>query len=166
MEDADPAPVNHWVDITFDCLPLRTLSRFDAPLDAPEAMQALLARIKIAQEKHGAHNCYYLYNGRCGFHVTNDPAIGRIAFSFEGAALTNEDDTLCQQCDLAVTLAEETCEWIHEPIVRWFADSVPRAVGVEFNRFISAGDLDKAKARVAEIQQQSDEAGGFIGMYL
>ena len=40
------------------------------------------------------------------------------------------------------------------------------AVAVEFDRFIKAGDLAKAKQRIEQIQSASDDAGGFLGMYL
>jgi len=37
---------------------------------------------------------------------------------------------------------------------------------VEFDRYIQAGDLEKAQQRIAQLQAESDEAGGFVGMYL
>ena len=64
--------MSRWVDITFDCLPLRTITRMDIPLDASPKYQALCQRIQQAIERHGSHNSYYLYNAKCAFHVTND----------------------------------------------------------------------------------------------
>ena len=63
-------------------------------------------------------------------------------------------------------MLRETCDWLTQPVVEWFGESVKRAVAVEFDRYIQAGDLDKAKARAAKIQQECDDAGGFVGMYL
>jgi hypothetical protein len=39
-------------------------------------------------------------------------------------------------------------------------------VVVEFDRYIQAGDLEQTKRRVEQIQAASDDAGGFVGMYL
>jgi hypothetical protein len=50
--------------------------------------------------------------------------------------------------------------------VKWFEQCVTPAVLVEFDRFIEAGDLKRAKERIAKLQAQSDEQGGFLGMYL
>jgi hypothetical protein len=70
------------VEIGFDCLPLRSVSRLDAPLDASAAHRDLCLRIKQAIETHGSHNSYYLRSGECVFHLTNDPTIGVVSFSF------------------------------------------------------------------------------------
>ena len=52
------------------------------------------------------------------------------------------------------------------PVVEWFSQAVQHAVCVDFDRYIEAGDLQKAKDRIAKLQAQSDEQGGFLGMYL
>jgi hypothetical protein len=39
-------------------------------------------------------------------------------------------------------------------------------VAVEFDRYIEAGDLDRARKRMEKIQAASDESGGYLGMYL
>ncbi|MGD9645343.1 MAG: hypothetical protein AB7U73_06495, partial [Pirellulales bacterium] len=77
-----------YVDIEFDCLPLRSVGRLDIPLDASPAYRARCERIKHAIETHGSHNTYFLYNANCKFHLTNDPALGMLEFRFEGTALT------------------------------------------------------------------------------
>ncbi len=41
-----------------------------------------------------------------------------------------------------------------------------RAVMVEFNRYIAAGDLEQAKRRIAALQAKADQSGGYMGMYL
>ncbi len=158
--------MNRWVEITFDCLPLRTIGRLDIPLDASPKYRALCERIKHAIEKHGQHNAYFLYNATCVYHLVNHADIGRLEFSFEGVALTDGSDAKSERCDLDVVLDRETCDWLTEPIVAWFAETVSRSVAFEFDRYIDAGDLAEAKKRIETIQAASDEAGGFVGMYL
>ena len=158
--------MDRWVDVSFDCLPLRSVGRLDIPLDASPKFQARCERIKTAIEKHGAHNTYYLYNAECSWRLTNRADLGLIQFRFEGVALTDPEDRVCQGCDLKVELARETCPWLTEPVVDWFASSVQHAVVAEFDRFIEAGDLAKAKARIERIQAASDQQGGYLGMYL
>ena len=128
--------MDRWVEIAFDCLPLRTITRFDIPLDASPKYQAFCERLKQAVNKHGTHNTYYLHRARCAFHLVNHPSLGLLEFQFEGTALTDEDDLKCKTCDLDVELLRETCDWLSQPIVDWFIETVPRAVSVEFDRYI------------------------------
>lgn len=154
------------VEITFDCLPLRSITRFDVPLDAPPEYGQLVERIKRAGQKHGLYNTYYLHNARCVYHLTNDPGVGMIEFGFEGTALTDSDDRRTLRCDLEVHLRRDTCDWLTEPIVAWFAETVSRAVQVEFDRYISSGDLEKTVRRLEQLEAESDVHGGFLGMGL
>jgi hypothetical protein len=55
---------------------------------------------------------------------------------------------------------------LNERIVDFFAESVRQAVMVEFDRYILAGDLEKTRQRIAQIQAEAEAKGGFIGMYL
>ncbi len=158
--------MSQWVEISFDCLPLRTVGRLDAPLDASPRYREFCDRVKAAIEKHGAHNTYYLYNAHCVYHLTNDGSTGMLSFLFDGVVLTTSDDSAAQRCDLNVELQRETCDWLTQPVVEWFAGNTLKAVEVEFNRYIAAGDLQAAKERVEKIQQASDDADGFMGMYL
>jgi hypothetical protein len=103
-----------WVDIRFDCLPLRTVSRLDAPMDASPNLQKLYENVKAAIAKHGRHNTYYLYNARCGFHLTNSAEIGLVEFSFEGVVLTDTTDAKTLTCDLQVYLVRENCDWLSQ----------------------------------------------------
>jgi len=155
-----------WVDITFDCLPLRSITRLDVPMDASPKYRTFCERLKQAIERHGSHNTYYLHNARCIYRLMNDEQRGVIDFRFEGTVLTDQEDQLCKTCDLDVELAAETCDWLTEPVVQWFKDTVKRSVAVEFDRYVRAGDLQKAEERIDRIQQESDESGGFVGMYL
>ena len=154
------------VDIEFDCLPLRSVGRMDIPIDASPAYRARCERIKHALETHGSHNTYFLYNAQCAFHLTNQPEIGMIQFRFEGTALTDSTDQKTLRCDLEVELIRETCDWLTAPVTAWLGESVIKAVEVEFDRYIAAGDLAQTVERIAKLQAASDERGGFVGMYL
>jgi hypothetical protein len=158
--------MNRYVDIAFDCLPLRTISRLDIPIDASPKYRARCEKIKRAIATHGSYNTYFLHNAHCTFRLTNEDGAGMIEFTFEGTVLTDEKDQQTLRCDLEVELARETCDWLTEPVVAWFKESVQKAVEVEFNRYIAAGDLRKAVERVERIQSESDQRGGYMGMYL
>ena len=155
-----------WVDVTFDCLPLRSIGRLDVPLDASPRYQQRCMDIKAAMEKHGSHNSYYLFNAQLTFHLTNVEEIGMLQFRFEGTLLTDTEDQKSLRTDLQVELVRETCDWLSEPIVQWFRETVPRSVAVEFNRYVASGDLEEARHRLEDIQSRSDESDGFMGMYL
>lgn len=158
--------MNRWVEIAFDCLPLRTIGRLDIPIDASPLYQRRCEAIKHAIDKHGSHNTYYLYNAECKFHLTNREDVGSIEFRYTGTLLTDADDLKAARADLQIELIRETCDWLTAPVVKWFEQCVAPAVIVEFDRYIEAGDLQKAKERIAKLQAQSDEQGGFLGMYL
>lgn len=155
-----------WVEIVFDCLPLRTVTRVDIPIDASPVLAEKMLRVKEAIQKHGVLNTYFLHNARCRFHFTNDPRDGMVEFNFDGTVLTDAADLHTKSCDLRVALARETCSWLNQTIVDWLTGSVQRAVQLEFDRYIQAGDLKQVQERVERIQRASDEAGGFVGMYL
>ena len=154
------------VEISFDCLPLRSMGRFDIPPDATPEIQALHRRMRWAAEKHGLFNTYYLCNARCVFHLTNDEQIGMLEFGFEGTVLTDGDDRKTQYCDLQVTLLREVCEWLTTPAVAWLANAVREAVKVEFDRCIASGDLQKTIDRMQRLQAESEARGGYLGMGL
>ncbi len=156
----------NWVEITFDCLPMRSVSRLDAPLDASPKLASKLLRLKQAIETHGTHNTYYLHNANCGFHLTNNPEIGSISFRFEGTVFTDANDLKAIRTELDVALQNETCNWLNQGVVKWLSESVHRAVVVEFDRYIAAGDLEKTRERLAKIEQSLDASQGFVGMYL
>ena len=155
-----------WVEIEFDCLPLRSVTRIDVPVDASPVYEQFVLRVKAAMAKHGAHNTYYIHRGRCVFHLTNDPQRGEVSFKVEGTVLTDAADRVTKSVDLDITLDKETCLWLTEPVVTFLAESVQHAVMVEFDRYIDAGDLKRTEERIDKINQESDEADGFVGMYL
>lgn len=158
--------MNRWVEISFDCLPLRTVGRLDIPIDASPKYRQRCEAVKGALDKHGSHNTYYLYNAECIFHLTNHSELGMIQFRFEGTVLTGTADLQTERCDLAVELVRETCDWLTAPIVKWFEQSVSHAVRIEFDRYIAAGNLQAAKDRIARLQAETEQKGGYVGMYL
>ena len=158
--------MNRWVEIAFDCLPLRSVGRLDIPLDASPKYRARCERIKTAIERHGSHNTYFLYNATCTFHLTNREGLGTLEFRFEGTVITDSTDMQAQHADLEVELIRETCDWLTAPIVNWFEQSVSHAVAIEFDRYIAAGNLQAAKDRIARLQAETEEKGGYLGMYL
>lgn len=158
--------MTQYVEIAFDCLPLRSVGRLDIPLDASPKYRQRCERIKQALAAHGAHNSFYLYNASCKLHLTNRDDVGMLEFAFEGTVLTDADDLKAVAAHLDVALTRETCDWLTEPIVEWFRETVRRAVMVEFDRYIAAGDLQQAIKRAAEIQAEIDRRGGYVGMGL
>ena len=89
-----------------------------------------------------------------------------LRFGFEGTVLTDPDDLSTKSCDLDVRLLQETCDWLSEPIVSWFAETALVAVRVEFDRYIAAGDLSRSKDRGSRTAAACEEASGFLAMYL
>jgi hypothetical protein len=158
--------MSQWVEITFDCLPLRSVTRLDIPIDASPKFRARCESIKRAIDRHGSYNSYFLYNAQCAFHLTNHPQIGSILFRFQGTVLTDSDDMRSIRADLEVELEGETCDWLTQPDVEFFRRSVSHAVLAEFDRYIAAGDLARTKQRVELLQSQTEQSGGYLGMYL
>ncbi len=158
--------MSRWVEIQFDCLPLRSIDRLDIPMDASPKFQEHCLRVKAAMQKHGSHNTYYLHNAQCTYHLLNHPVDGMIQFRFHGTVMTDADDLHTKASDLEVELVKETCTWLSEPIVNWFQETVQRSVAVEFDHYIQAGDLKKTEERIAKIKQESESDEGFMGMYL
>lgn len=154
------------VEISFDCIPLRSVTRLDVPVDASPGFRILADRVRKAIQRHGSHNTYYLHNARCTYYLTNDPAVGMMKFRFEGTVFTDEDDRKAIGADLEASLGWETCDWLTEPIVGWFRETVTRAVMVDFDRYIAAGDLQRTIERLARLQAESDSHSGFLGMGL
>lgn len=155
-----------WVQVEFECMPLRSISRLDVPVDASPMYEAFVKRVKLAMATHGTHNAYFLHRGTCVYHLTNDPSRGEVRFAFEGTVLTDTQDLHTRTLDLTVTLDGETCPWLNEPIVDFLAETVKHSVLVEFDRYIAAGDIEKTEQRIRDIQQQSDSSDGYMGMYL
>jgi hypothetical protein len=158
--------MDRFVEISFECLPLRSVGRLDIPLDASPKFRELCERIKQAISRHGSHNTYFVHDAQCIFHLTNQADLGTLEFRFQGTVLTDPQDRETIATDLDVTLIRETCDWLTQPVVAWFTETVSKAVQAEFNRYIAAGDLEQTKKRIASLQARADQEGGYLGMYL
>jgi hypothetical protein len=155
-----------WVDITFQCLPLRSIGCFAPPVDATDELAATYAKLRAAVQKHGLHNTYYLHAGKCVFHLTNHEQIGVLEFHFAGTILTDAEDMHTLRSDMEVELTGESCDWLVKAVVEWFTETVREAVKIEFDRFIAAGDLRKTIERLKALQEASNAQGGFLGAWL
>jgi hypothetical protein len=151
------------IDIAFDCLPHRSVGRVDIPLDASPAFRGRLEHLKRSIDTHGVENAYFLYNARCIFRLANSDIEGMLRFSFEGTVLTDRSDAKADRADLVVELVSETCGGLPAVVLDWFCGAVERAVLVEFDRFITAGHLER---RVDELDRMTHlaELAAFRGM--
>jgi hypothetical protein len=153
--------MNNHVDVTFDCIPLRSIERWDIPMDASPDFEDLCDEIRQAAKRHGRHNSYYLHHGRCVFHLTNDDQQGLLDFVFRGTVLTDPKDHRTLVHDLKIEFAGDICDWLTSPVVAWFAETVQRAVRVEFDRYIASGDLERTAQRLELIQAEMCAGCGF-----
>ncbi len=154
------------VEIVFECLPLRSISRLDTPIDASPGFQAKCGRIQRALLKHGSYNTYFLHDATCVFHLTNNPNEGLLQFTFEGTVTTDESDRRAVAADLQAVLKFESCDWLTEPVVRWFKDAMARAVMIDFDRYIATGNLTRTEERLALEHARFEESRGYVGMGL
>jgi hypothetical protein len=150
------------VDIAFDCLPLRSVGRLDVPIDASPALRARAQQLQRAIDVHGTENAYFLYNTRCVFRLANSEIENMLRFTFDGTVLTDRSDCKADRAELAIELAAETCGTIPPDVLAWFRGVVRRAVLIEFDHFISAGNL---AARVSDLGKVESIAAlsGFAG---
>lgn len=153
------------VEITFDCLPLRAVGRLDAPIDASPVYRARYEHLVAALEKYGPERTYFLYDARCIFRLANSEIEGMIRFDFEGTVRTDASDMLTELADLNVTLVSDTCGGLPEAVLAWFKGRVEKAVAIEFDRFIAAGQLTQRTTDLGQIERLSD-LSGFSGMNL
>lgn len=153
------------VDISFDCLPLRSVSRVDVPIDASPAFRARCEHLQRAINAHDNQNAYFLYNTLCTYHLANSEIANMLRFSFDGTVLTDRSDCQAEQADLAIALTAETCGGVPAAALEWLRGVVERAVLVEFERFIEAGHL---AARVDELGEVENirSVSGFDGLGL
>jgi hypothetical protein len=151
------------VDIAFDCLPLRSVGRVDVPLDASPAFRARCEQLQRAIDTHGSTNAYFLYNTRCVFRLANSDVENMLRFSFDGTLLTDRSDCKADRAELAVELVAETCGTVPPDVLAWLRGVVQRAVLIEFDHFIAAGQLAEQKTRLGKVDSIADLAG-FAGM--
>lgn len=153
------------VEITFQCLPLRSVGRLDAPLDASPVYRTRYQRLSAALEKYGPERTYFLYDARCVFRLANSEIEGMIRFEFEGLVRTDLSDLLTESVELDVSLASETCGGVPDDVLPWLTERVNHAVAIEFDRFIAAGQLSQRTTDLGQVGLLS-EVAGFSGMNL
>ena len=125
--------------LCFLCLyAVAVIARWDAPLDVGPQDDHI--RLRLAAERHGLHNSYYLSNGYCEFHLTNDAEVGLLAFRFHGTVLTDPRDQRTHSLDLSVDLSGAVCDWLTAAALEWFRATVVQAVRIEFDRYIASSD--------------------------
>jgi hypothetical protein len=152
-----------FVDIAFDCLPLRSVGRVDVPLDASPALRARYERLQKAIAAHGTQCAYFLYNTRCVYRLANSNIEGMLRFSFDGTVLTDHSDCRADRADLEIELTAETCLPVSPEVLAWYRRMVERAVLIEFDHFIAAGALAERLTELAEVDSIADVAD-FAGM--
>lgn len=151
------------VEISFACLPLRSVGRLDVPLDASPLYRARYENLVAAVDRYDLDRTYFLYDAHCVFRLANSEVENMLRFDFEGIVRTDTSDLLTESAELRVTLASETCNGVPEAVLEWFKGRVEKAVIVEFDRFIAAGQLKDRTAQLGRCERLSDVAG-FSGM--
>ncbi len=151
------------VDIAFDCLPLKSVTRVDVPLDASPAFRSRCERLQQAIELHNGENAYFLYNTRCTYRLANSDIDNMLRFSFDGALLTDRSDCKADRVDLNVVLVAETCGGVPAAAMHWLRRVIERAVLIEFDRFIAAGQLAERVNQLGQVHSIADIAS-FAGM--
>jgi hypothetical protein len=154
------------VNICFDCIPLRSVARWDSPLDAADDVEEMCRRIRQTRRRYGEHNTYFLHNGRCEFHLSNSPVFGTLAFAFEGAVVTDAADVRTRVCDLRVELCPSACDWITPAVADWFRETVTLAVADEFERYLASGSVLLTQQRLQLVEDVCNSCGGFVAMGL
>ncbi len=158
------APMSHHVDIAFECLPLRSVTRLDIPLDASARYRALRENIKAAMEHHGTERAYFLADAHATFHLVNSEVHGMLRFEAEGTILTDAGDRKVRHTDLTIRLVASTCDWLTAAAEEWFHETVQRALAAEFEEYAASGRLADRMDRIAQRQQAAVE--GDLGMFL
>ena len=79
------------------------------------------------------------------------------------AVLTDRSDRQAERADLTIQLVAETCGGVPTAAIEWLQGVVERAVLVEFDRFIAAGQLASRVAELGEVEKLV-AVSGFAGM--
>ena len=144
------------VEISFSCLPLRSIGRLDVPMDASGMYRVRYERLRAAIDEFGMERCYYLYDAHCSFHFANSEVEGLVRFQFEGIVRTDAGDALTDEVRLEITLANETCGGVPAEVEPWLRARVEQAVAIEFNRYIAAGQLGDRSKELGQLELLSD----------
>ena len=87
-----------------------------------------------------------------------------LRFSFTGTVLTDISDCRADRADLAIELAADTTGGsMPSEVLAWFRQVVERTVLIEFDRFISAGQLAQRVTQLGLLKSLS-ELPDFAGM--
>jgi hypothetical protein len=133
------------------------------PFEASPAYRERCERLQHALEKHGAANTYFLYNTRCVYRLANSDIDNMLRFSFDGVLRTDRSDCRAESAELSVKLTSETCGPMSPEVLAWFNRVVERAVLIEFNHFIAAGQLAERVEDLRQVGSIADVAD-FSGM--
>ncbi len=152
-----------FVDIAFNCLPLRSVGRVDVPLDASPAFRARCERLQRAVDAFGTENAYFLYNTRCVYRFANSDIDNMLRFSFDGVLLTDRSDAKADRAELKIELTSQTCGPLSPEVLAWFRPVVERAVLIEFDHFIAAGKLAERVSELGQVASVAD-VSDFAGM--
>jgi len=153
------------VEISFDCLPLRSVARLDVPLDASPALRQRYQRLQQAIDHHGTRNAYFLYNTRCVFRLANSQVENMLRFSFDGVVLTDRSDRRANRAELTIELQAATCPPPPPEVLAWWRLVVERAVLIEFDHFIAAGSRDRRVSELSQVESLAD-LHDFAGLHL
>lgn len=143
-----------YVDVAFDCVPLRNVAQLRPPLDASPEYRDRCERIAEAVARHGTRRTYWLENAHCTFRLANSEVVGMVRFEVSGLVRTDPSDAQAVHLELDVELAAETCGGVPDAVRSWLATQVERAIAVEFDRFLAAGRLTDEAA-----PHPTDDAG-------
>ncbi len=144
------------VDISFACLPLRSVGRLDVPMDASGIYRIRYERLRSTIEEYGLDRTYYLYDAHCTFRLANSEIEGMLRFNFEGIVRTDAGDAITEEVKLETELVSETCGGVPEEVQQWLHTRIERAVALEFDRFISAGQLGNRTEELGQLERLSD----------
>ena len=144
------------VDVSFACLPLRSIGRLDVPMDASGVYRIRYERLRAAIDQYGLERTYYLYDAHCTFRLANSEIEGMVRFNFEGIVRTDAGDAITEAVMLETELVSETCGGISDEVQAWLHTRVERAVSIEFDRFISAGQLGNRTEELGQLERLSD----------
>ena len=79
-----------------------------------------------------------------------------LRFNFEGIVRTDAGDAITEQTDLEIELCSETCSGVPAEVLPWLQQRVDQAVAIEFDRFISAGQLSSRTSELGQVERLSD----------
>jgi hypothetical protein len=77
--------------------------------------------------------------------------------------LTDDSDVQSRDADLQIELAAETCGGLTQAVLAWFREIVQRAVLIEFDRFITAGQLAQQVTQIGRVDS-IEQLPNFSGM--